>query len=69
LAEPHPRFYTDPTDSARHRPNEPFAHFTVIPEECDFELIKMSDDEAAERELQAWRIYESRAWRYRSLWH
>ena len=35
------------------RPNEPFAQFTVIPEESDFELIEMSDEEAAERELQA----------------
>jgi hypothetical protein len=88
--EPHPRFYTDPTDSVPiavpalmrnwwpmmffmvfkspaegrthiFRPNEPFAHFTVIPQECDFELVKMSDEEAAERELQARRIYESRA--------
>jgi hypothetical protein len=33
----------------------------VIPEESDFELIEMSDEEAAERELQARRIHESRA--------
>lgn len=88
--EPHPRFYTDPTDSVPiavpalirnwwpmmfflvfksptegrthiFRPNEPFAQFTVIPEESDFELIEMSDEEAAERELQARRIHESRS--------
>ena len=88
--EPHPRFYTDPTDSVPiavpalirnwwlmmffmvfkspaesrthiFRPDEPFAQFTVIPEESDFDLIEMSDEEAAERELQARRIHESRA--------
>ena len=88
--EPHPRFYTDPTDSVPiavpalirnwwpmlffivfksppegrahvFRPGEPFAQFTIIPEECDFELVEMSEEEAAERELQSQRIYESRA--------
>jgi hypothetical protein len=88
--EPHPRFYTDPTDSVPiavpalmrnwwpmmffmvfkspaegrthiFRPNEPFAQFTVIPEECDFELVKMSEEEAAEREMQARRIHASRS--------
>ena len=88
--EPHPRFYTDPTDSVPiavpalirnwwpmlffvvfksppegrthvFRPGEPFAQFTIIPEECDFELVEMSEEEAAERELQSRRIYESRA--------
>jgi hypothetical protein len=43
------------------RPSEPFAQFTVIPEESNFELIEMSEEEAAERELQARRIHESRA--------
>jgi hypothetical protein len=90
MIEPHPRFYTDPTDSVPiavpalmrnwwpmmffmvfkspaegrthiFRSNEPFAQFTLIPEECDFELVKMSEEEAAERELQARRIHESRA--------
>jgi len=69
--EPHPRFYTDPTDSVPiavpalirnwwpmlffvvfksppegrahvFRPGEPFAQFTIIPEECDFELVEMT---------------------------
>ena len=43
------------------RPGEPFAQFTIIPEECDFELVQMNEEEAAERELQSRRIYESRA--------
>jgi len=87
--EPHPRFFTDttdtvpiavpalirnwwpmmffmvfksPTEGRAHifRPGEPFAQFTIIPEECDFQLVKMTEEEAAERELQARRIYESR---------
>jgi len=87
--EPHPRFYTDPTDTVPiavpallrewwpmmfflvfkspaegrthiFRANEPFAQFTVIPAESDFELVEMNEEEAAERELQARRIHASR---------
>ncbi|GAC1329497.1 MAG: hypothetical protein NVSMB26_05820 [Beijerinckiaceae bacterium] len=87
--EPHPRFYTDTTDSVPiavpalirnwwpmmffivfkspaegrthvFRPNEPFAQVIVIPEEANFDLVEMSMEEAAERELQARRIHESR---------
>ena len=88
--EPHPRFFTDPTNTApiavpalirrwwpmifflvfksppeggahTFRPGEPFAQILVVPEEADFELVPMSDQEAAERELQSQRIYESRS--------
>ncbi len=87
--EPHPRFYTDPTDTTPiavpallrrwwpmmffivfkspaegrthiFRPGEPFAQIIVIPETADFDLVPMSDEEAAERELQSRRIHESR---------
>jgi len=87
--EPHPRFYTDPTDSVPiavpallrrwwpmmnfvvfkspaegrthvFRPNEPFAQALVIPAESEFEVVEMSEEEAAERELQSRRIHESR---------
>jgi hypothetical protein len=87
--EPHPRFYTDRTDTVPiavpalvrnwwpmlfftvfkapaegrthiFRPNEPFAQLVVIPEEANFELEKMGEEESAERELQARRIYQSR---------
>jgi hypothetical protein len=87
--EPHPRFYTDPTETVPiavpallrnwwpminfalfkspaegrthiFRPNEPFAQIIVIPAESEFELVKMDEEEAAERELQSRRIYESR---------
>jgi hypothetical protein len=55
--------FKSPTEGRTHifRPNEPFAQFTVIPADSDFELIEMSEEEAAERELQARRIHESRA--------
>lgn len=88
--EPHPRFFTDPTDTAPiavpalirnwwpmiyfivfkspgegrthiFRRNEPMAQFVVIPEEFDFKLEPMSEEEAAEREMQSRRIYESRS--------
>jgi len=87
--EPHPRFYTDPTDSVPiavpalvrwwwpmmnfivfksppegrthvFRSGEPFAQALVIPAECDLELVQMSAEEGAERELQGRRIHESR---------
>jgi hypothetical protein len=87
--EPHPRFYTDRTDTVPiavpalvrnwwpmmffcvfkapaegrthiFRPSEPFAQIIVIPEEANFELEPMNEEEAAERELQARRIYTNR---------
>ena len=88
--EPHPRFYTDPTNTtpiavpalirrwwpmvyffvfksppegATHifRPGEPFVQILILPEEADFDVVPMSEEEAAERELQSRRIYESRS--------
>ena len=87
--EPHPRFYTDRTDTVPiavpalirnwwpmvffcvfkspaegrthiFRPGEPMAQIIVIPEEASFELEPMSEEEAAERELQSRRIYANR---------
>jgi hypothetical protein len=87
--EPHPRFYTDPTDTTPiavpallrrwwpmvnflifksppegrthiFRPGEPMAQVIVVPAEPDFEIVAMSEEEAAERELQARRIHASR---------
>ncbi|HEY3677491.1 MAG TPA: hypothetical protein VGL45_02145 [Bradyrhizobium sp.] len=87
--EPHPRFYTDrsdtvpiavpalirnwwpmlffcvfksPAEGRTHifRPNEPFAQIIVIPEEAQFDLRPMNEEEAAERELQSRRIHASR---------
>jgi hypothetical protein len=55
--------FKSPVEGSTHifRPNEPIAQFTVIPEESDFDLVEMNAEEAAERELQARRIHESRA--------
>ena len=87
--EPHPRFYTDRTDTVPvavpalirnwwpmlffcvfkspaegrthiFRPGEPFAQVIVIPEEANFALEPMGEEEAAERELQSRRIHASR---------
>jgi hypothetical protein len=87
--EPHPRFYTDfsdttpiavpallrrwwpmvnfmvfksPPEGRTHifRPGEPIAQVVVIPAEPDFEIVEMSEEEAAERELQSRRIHASR---------
>jgi len=87
--EPHPRFYTDFTDTTPiavpallrrwwpmvnflvfksppegrthiFRPGEPMAQIIVVPAEPNFEIVAMSEEEAAERELQARRIHASR---------
>ena len=42
------------------RQEEPFAQILVVPEEPDFELVPMPEEEAAERALQSERIYQSR---------
>ena len=84
--EPHPRFYTDPTNTTPiavpalirrwwpmiyflvfkappeggmhvFRPGEPFVQLIVLPEEAEFDLVPMPEEEAAERELQSQRIY------------
>jgi hypothetical protein len=43
------------------RPGEPIAQIIFTPEESEFALEEMNEEEAAERELQSRRIYESRA--------
>ncbi|MGJ0507059.1 MAG: hypothetical protein ACR652_07970 [Methylocystis sp.] len=54
--------FKSPAEDQSHifRPGAPMAQFTMIPAESDFELVPMSADEAAERELQSRRIYASR---------
>ena len=42
------------------RHGEPFAQFTIVPEEYDFELVEMGEEEGSERELQSRRIYAAR---------
>jgi hypothetical protein len=54
--------FKSPAEGRTHifRPGEPFAQIIVIPEEAPFELEPMNEEEAAERELQARRIYANR---------
>jgi hypothetical protein len=88
--EPHPRFYSDQTDTVPiavpalvrnwwpmlfftvfkspaegrthvFRPGEPFAQIIILPEETEFALRDMTEDESADRELRARRIHEARS--------
>ncbi len=54
--------FKSPAEGRQHifRPGEPFAQVLVIPEEAHFDVVEMSPEEAAERELQARRIHASR---------
>ena len=54
--------FKSPLEGGRHvfRPGEPFVQFIVVPEEAPFELEPMDEELAAERELQARRITDSR---------
>ena len=54
--------FKSPPEGRTHifRPAEPFAQILIVPEEATFDLVPMSDEEAAERELQSRRIYQSR---------
>jgi hypothetical protein len=88
--EPHPRYFTDPTDTVPlavpalvrtawwpmisfivfkappegkvhvFRPGEPMLQFLIVPEEPEFELIEMTPEEAAQREVRSRRIHASR---------
>ena len=55
--------FKSPPEGRTHifRPGEPFAQILIIPEEATFEFVPMSEPEAAERELQSRRIYQSRS--------
>ena len=54
--------FKSPIEGQTHifRGGEPFAQALVIPEECKLTLEPMSEEEAAEREVQSRRIYKSR---------
>ena len=55
--------FKSPAEGQTHifRPDEPFMQVSVVPADDRLELVEMSEEEAAERELQSRRIYESRA--------
>jgi hypothetical protein len=42
------------------RPDEPFMQIVIVPAEPEFELVPMSEEEAAEREMRGRRIHASR---------
>ena len=54
--------FKSPSEGQTHifRAGEPFAQIIVIPEESDFELAEMADDESADRELRSRRIHAAR---------
>jgi hypothetical protein len=54
--------FKSPSEGQTHifRPDEPFLQITIVQEDAKFELVEMSEEEAAERELQSRRIYASR---------
>jgi hypothetical protein len=54
--------FKSPPEGRTHifRPGEPMAQIVVIPAESDFQIVEMSEEEAAERELQSRRIHASR---------
>jgi hypothetical protein len=51
-----------PAEGQTHifRPGEPFIQFTIVQPDEKLELVAMTDEEAAERELQSRRIHASR---------
>ena len=54
--------FKSPSEGQTHvfRPGEPFAQILIIPEEANFELSEMTDDENADRELRSRRIHAAR---------
>jgi hypothetical protein len=55
--------FKSPGEGQTHifRPGEPFAQILVIPEEANFDLVEMTEDEQADRELRSRRIYQARS--------
>ena len=54
--------FKSPAEGQTHvfRPGEPFMQFAVVEAEPKFDLVEMTEEEAAERELQSRRIHASR---------
>ena len=55
--------FKSPLEGETHifRPGDPMAQILVIPEEAEFDLVEMSEEEAAERELRSRRIHQARS--------
>jgi hypothetical protein len=54
--------FKSPAEGQTHifRQGEPFAQFVVVPENADFELADMTEEESADRELRSRRIHAAR---------
>jgi hypothetical protein len=55
--------FKSPLEGQTHifRPGEPMAQILILPETAEFDLREMTDEEQAERELRARRIYAARS--------
>ena len=55
--------FKSPAEGGTHifRPGEPMAQILVVPEECNFDLVDMTEEEAADREVRSRRIYQARS--------
>jgi hypothetical protein len=55
--------FKSPAEGRTHifRPGEPMAQILVLPETAEFDLVEMTVDEQAERELRARRIHAARS--------
>jgi hypothetical protein len=55
--------FKTPAEGHTHifRPGEPFMQVTIVQADETFDLVEMTEEEAAERELQSRRIYASRS--------
>ena len=55
--------FKSPEEGRTHifRPGEPMAQILVIPETAEFDLVEMTEEEKAERELRSRRIYAARS--------
>ena len=55
--------FKSPGEGQTHifRPGEPFMQMSVVPADDRLDLVEMTEEEAAERELQSQRIYQSRS--------
>ena len=55
--------FKSPGEGQTHvfRPGEPMAQILIIPETAEFDMIEMTEEEQAERELRSRRIYAARS--------
>ena len=54
--------FKSPSEGQTHifRPGEPFVQIVIVPEEANYELVEMTEEESADRELRSRRIHAAR---------